>query len=451
MLTKRFGRPAACTLAAALAAAAGLLAAGPAQASSAPVAVSPGSPFIESATTVTHMPGVAPASGTSYVATAWLSAQSGTAAGTLCLYGSTGHNCTDYSVTAGSYSMVQVAYDPDDITGDLQFEVTATSGTIELENPSVLPSLVESSSFEGSSTGWAKLVPSGATVNMALYNTADGAPAAAHDGSGYLATNTNTAGGGVYQEIELAYSSSYLATAWLSSQSGSATGQLCLVGALGATNPQNCIPYSVSAGTYTPVQLVWDNTADDSFVKFEILPSANGGTTDIDTVSLVQNQLASGSFEGTYAGWSKWIPTGATVNMALYNTADGAPATAHDGDGYLAFNSNPAGGGVAAEAPWSDTEGAAYVATAWLSSQSGTATGSLCLWGLGTADTDSCQPYTVTAGTYSEVQVVYDIPADSTSANEYNVSNLEVQLDAGAGTTDMDTVSLAQSMGPLDS
>ena len=52
---------------------------------------------------------------------------------------------------------------------------------------------------------------------------------------------------------------------------------------------------------------------------------------------------------------------------------------------------------------------------------SGPATGSLCLWGLGTQNTDSCQSYSVTAGAYTEVQIVYDIPAD-------DVGTLRVQI-----------------------
>ena len=440
MFIKSTGRATMCALAATLAAGAGLLAAGPAHASPTQVEISPGSSWQQNVDLVNPIPGVAPRSGSSYVATAWLSAQAGTATGTLCLEG----NCTDYSVTAGTYSMEQVVYDPHDLSGStLSFVVTASSGsgTVELENPSVEPSMAESGSFEDGYTGWTKLIPSGATVNMALYNPADGAPATAHDGTGYLATNTNTANSGVYQEVELAYSSSYVATAWLSSQSGTTTGELCAV-AVGAST-KNCIPYSVTAGTYTPVQLVYDNSAGATFVKLEVLPTANGGTTDIDTVSLVQNELQSGSFENTYAGWAKAITGGATVNMALYNPADGAPATAHDGAGYLAFNSNPAGGGVAAEAPWDDEEGSAYVATAWLSSQSGTATGSLCL-GLAGVITGNCQPYTVTAGTYTEVQLVYDVPVGASVS-----SILEVQLEAGQGTTDLDTASLALSTGPL--
>jgi len=386
---------------------------------------------------------------TSYLATAWMSAESGTATGTLCLQNDTTStvtsNCTSYSVTSGTYSLVQVVYDSPSQTAitSLNFAVTATGGITEMENPSVQPSLLETGSFEdGSYAGWAKKVPSGATVNMALYNTAAGAPAPAHDGTGYLATNTNTNTGGVQQQnipLGVFDQTSYVATAWLSSQSGPATGKMCIAAA--GTSVTNCIPYSVTAGAYTPVQLVYDPPSSASSLTFEVLPTANGGTTDLDTVSLVASQLQSGSFEdGSYAGWAKMIPSGATVNMALYNTAAGAPAPAHDGTGYLATNTNTAGGGVYADALYGS--GSSFTATAWLSSQSGTATGQLCLWGLGTQNTDACQSYSVTAGAYTEVQVVYDIPAD-------DVTSLREQIYAGQGTTDLDTVSLVQNSGTL--
>jgi hypothetical protein len=58
--------------------------------------------------------------------------------------------------------------------------------------------------------------------------------------------------------------------------------------------------------------------------------------------------------------------------------------------------------------------------------------------------TGNCQPYTVTAGTYTEVQLVYDVPVGASVS-----SILEVQLEAGQGTTDLDTASLALSTGPL--
>ncbi len=467
MSIKPTGRAPLCALAASLAVT-GMLLAGLGQASTAlasparagTLRITPGSPYVRSIDTAGNDRALTPDVGrtrlsaqsgvvTSYLATAWMSAESGTATGTLCLQntttGAATSNCTSYSVTSGTYSLVQVVYDSPNqsIITSLNFAVTATSGITEMENPNLQPSLLETGSFEGGSyAGWAKKTPSGATVNMALYNTTDGAPATAHDGTGYLAFNTNAAGGGVQQQnipLGLFGQTSYVATAWLSSQSGPATGKMCIAAA--GSSVTNCIPYSVTAGTYTPVQLVYDLPSNASSLTFEILPTADGGTTDLDTVSLVASQLQSGSFEaGSYAGWAKMIPSGATVNMALYNTAHGSPATAHDGTGYLAFNTNAAGGGVYADTPYGS--GSSFTATAWLSSQSGPATGSLCLWGLGTPNTDSCQSYTVTAGAYTEVQVVYDIPAD-------DVSMLRVQLYASEGTTDMDTVSLVQNSGTL--
>jgi hypothetical protein len=146
--------------------------------------------------------------------------------------------------------------------------------------------------------------------------------------------------------------------------------------------------------------------------------------------------LRSGSFEASDAGWGTTVPTGATVNMVDYNTAGGAPANAHDGTWYLAFNSNAAGGGVYQDVPVNAAAGTAFVGTAWLSAQSGTATGQLCLWGLGASNTSNCIPYSVRAGSYKQVQVVYDAPE--------NIGTVRFQVypTAGGGTTDMDTASL---------
>jgi hypothetical protein len=76
------------------------------------------------------------------------------------------------------------------------------------------------------------------------------------------------------------------------------------------------------------------------------------------------------------------------------------------------------------------------VGTAWLSSQSGTATGSLCLWGLGASNTNDSIPYSVGVGSYKQVQVVYDAPQ--------NIGTVRFQVypAPGGGTTGMDTASL---------
>jgi hypothetical protein len=376
--------------------------------------------------------------GISYVATAWLSAVSGTSTGQLCLSAT----CRQYSVSAGTASWVQVVYDATGFTNSLAFQLDVSGGTTDMSNASLVPSMLTSGSFEGSSTGWAKWVPSGATVNMALYNTAHDAPAAAQDGRGYLAFNSNSAGGGVYQDVAAGagLGASYVATAWLSAQSGTATGELCLWG-LGSQDTDNCTSYSVTAGTYTPVQVVYEVPIDINTLRFQFYATPNGGTTDLDTASLAPDLLVSGSFEWSSYGWAETELYNTTVNMALYNTADGAPAAAHDGDGYLAFNTSQAGGGVD-HYYFSSAAGESYVATAWLSAQSGTTSGELCLWDLGSSNPQSCQTYSVTAGTYTPVQVVYDNTSDSTLC-------LEIDPTPNAGTTDMDTVSLVTSP-PID-
>jgi len=149
------------------------------------------------------------------------------------------------------------------------------------------PDLLRSGSFEGTEAGWGTTPPPGGTVNMVDYDTAKSAPAGAHDGQWYLAFNTNGPGGGVYQDVTVnaKAGAAYTGTAWLSSQGGTATGRLCLWG-LGATNTSTCIPYSVQAGTYTPIQVTYVAPEAIAKVRFQVYPTPGGGTTDMDTTSL---------------------------------------------------------------------------------------------------------------------------------------------------------------------
>jgi len=266
---------------------------------------------------------------------------------------------------------------------------------------------------------------------------AGGAPAPAHDGTWYLAFNTNGAGGGVYQDVGVnaPAGTSFVGTAWLSAESGTATGSLCLWG-LGASNTSTCIPYSVRAGTYKQVQVSYVAPESIGTLRFQVYPAPNGGTTDMDTASLVQNLVRSGSFEGSAAGWGRTVPAGVSVGMADYNTANGAPAPAHDGKWYLAFNTNGSGGSVYQDVSVSAAAGTSYAGTAWLSSQAGTATGQLCLWGLGSTATSTCVPYKVAAGTYTPVQVSYVAPVTISKVR------FQVYPTPNGGTTDMDTASL---------
>ena len=377
---------------------------------------------------------VSAAAGASYTATAWLSAQSGTASGSLCVWGlgsTSKANCEPYSVTAGTYKQVQLVYDLPAAYSTLRFQIypTPNGGTTDLDTASLTPSLLLNGSFENGTGGWALIDPSGGVTNIARYdNSAD-----AHDGSYYLATNTNGSGGSIYQDVTVsaAAGASYTATAWLSAQSGTASGSLCVWG-LGSTSKANCEPYSVTAGTYKQVQLVYDLPAAYSTLRFQIYPTPNGGTTDLDTASLTPSLLLNGSFENGTGGWALIDPSGGVTNIARYDNS----ADAHDGSYYLATNTNGSGGSIYQDVTVSAAAGASYTATAWLSAQSGTASGSLCVWGLGSTSKANCEPYSVTAGTYKQVQLVYDLAA------AYSTLRFQIYPTPNGGTTDLDTASI---------
>lgn len=42
----------------------------------------------------------------------------------------------------------------------------------------------------------------------------------------------------------------------------------------------------MTAGTWTPVQIVYDLPTSYSTLRFQVYPTPNGGTTDLDTASL---------------------------------------------------------------------------------------------------------------------------------------------------------------------
>ncbi|MBC3841192.1 hypothetical protein GXW82_15465 [Streptacidiphilus sp. 4-A2] len=75
---------------------------------------------------------------------------------------------------------------------------------------------------------------------------------------------------------------------WLSSQSGPATGTFCLW-SLAGTNTNTCSGYSVNSTTgYQNYILVFEVPQATSTLRFQVYPTANGGTTDMDTASLTK-------------------------------------------------------------------------------------------------------------------------------------------------------------------
>lgn len=216
---------------------------------------------------------------------------------------STGYNCfTPWSTWAsGAYTQYLSSTAPDmSITDPGEYEQVNSTPSGTPSSPAADPgstygppmtnaadNLLLNGSFENSADGWDVLQPTSGVTNITRYEVGDGAPAAAQDGSWYLATNTNGSGGAIYQDVTVNASAgtSYVGTAWLSAQSGTATGRLCVWG-LGSPGTDNCVAYSVTADGYTEVQVVYDLPSAYSDLRFELYPTPNGGTTDIDTASI---------------------------------------------------------------------------------------------------------------------------------------------------------------------
>ena len=258
----------------------------------------------------------------------------------------------------------------------------------------------------------------GATVNMALYNTAKGLPLRRRTAPATWRSPPIPAVAGCTR-------TSRSRRCW-----HVVPGHGVAVGAIG-DGDRHAVPVGArrhqyqqlpslqrDGGSYTEVQVAYDATSNVSTLRFQLYPTANGGTTDMDTASLEPNLLQSGSFESSDTGWNV-MPAG-EVDMLLRNTAQGAPGPAQDGDGYLQVNAIATGGSAYQDIPVAASAGTSYTGTAWLSAESGTATGTLCLWGLGATSTNNCRSYSVTAGSYTQIQVVYDTPE--------NVSTLRFQL-----------------------
>ncbi len=81
-------------------------------------------------------------------------------------------------------------------------------------------------------------------------------------------------------------STSYVVTAWVKSQAGMATGRFCSW-SLWSDNEAFCTRYSVGAGKYQQVQVVVDpRTRANTTLRVQLYPRPNGGTTNLDTVSV---------------------------------------------------------------------------------------------------------------------------------------------------------------------
>ena len=320
--------------------------------------------------------------GQSYAFSVWLRSRTSTpVSGTLSLWGMGGtleQGHTDFTV-GPQWTLVSAPLDVAQ-AGHTQLRAEvymATTGTsLDLDGAELIKNGLASASFENGMGGW-KPISLSSSVNHATYKDA----AFAHDGSGFMETNTAVAGGSMGQDVAVTtkVGESYAFSVWLRSRtSAPVSGTLCLWG-MGGTLENGVKGFTVGP-QWTLVTAPLDVAqAGHTQLRAEVYIATTGTNLDVDGSQLVYTGLASSGFENGMGGW-KPISLSSSVNYATYKD----PAFAHDGSGFMETNTAVAGGSMGQDVAVTTSVGQSYAFSVWLRSRtSAPVSGTLSLWGMG--------------------------------------------------------------------
>ena len=280
--------------------------------------------------------------------------------------------------------------------------------------------------FEAGWSGWQFWNGNG-TTNVVV----DSNSTRAHDGSQYLLTNTSsTDGGSVYQDIAFntPAGQSVTVSAWVQGYWGATGGTLCAILLWGSPD-YGCTNVSVSNTGWVQVETVVESLTAHNYVRVQFYPAANASTVMLDSVAVVVGNmgLLNGSFERSQAGWAT---TGSGTNMVVYNNG----AIAHDGARYLATNASSSGS-VYQDVSMFLPPGQPVTVSAWLRSETPTASGTLCAWLLWAPAENTCTPVSATSAGWQRKQVIVQVN------NQHSLLRVEFYPTVGGGTMLLDTVS----------
>ncbi|GAB2979068.1 CHAP domain-containing protein [Nocardioides montaniterrae] len=265
----------------------------------------------------------------------------------------------------------------------------------------------------------------------------------ARDGSRYGATNTSQSGGGIFQDIAqtIHAGDTFCASAFVRSQYGNtASGALALwvTGTNAAENGSVRYTKVPTLDRWTPVSTCVTATSDHDNVRVQLYPAVNGGTTEIDDVSVNRSMARGGGFES--GGWS----TEPGTNFVSYSAGQvNAAEKPRSGSRYGATNASQAGGGIFQDVPASIGPGDTYCASAFVRSQyGGTASGTLALWVIGTNSAESG------TATYNGVHALNNwrpISTCVTATQAHSAVRIQFYPTVGGGTTEIDDVNVSRS------
>ena len=151
-------------------------------------------------------------------------------------------------------------------------------------------SLAAGGGFEGGGS-WTPYP--GTHTNMVAYRNGQVAGESAHSGLHYLATNTSSAGGGVYEDIPLSTSAGgglYCGSVWVRTQARAtgAGGQFVLWLLGGSYNENGVASFSgLSNGTnWRQVSTCVSSTTPHTLMRIQFYPTVNGPTLEADDVDV---------------------------------------------------------------------------------------------------------------------------------------------------------------------
>jgi hypothetical protein len=269
----------------------------------------------------------------------------------------------------------------------------------------------------------------------------------AHSGGHYAATNTPSAGGGIYQDVPLTTSAGQVvcASAWLRTQlpSTGAAGKftLWLTGTSATNGGATAYGGLGNLSDWTQAQTCVEASGNHTTLRIQFYPTPGSPTTEIDDVNVQESLATNGSFEFGSGPWKTY--PGTKSNYTIYGNSPGAPA-AYAGSHFAATNTSSSGGGIYEDIPLKTTAGGTVCGSARVRTEypSTGASGSFALFLGGSAATNSgsARFSGLPGGTWSLVQTCVEASGSHT--------NLRVQFypTVGSPTLEIDDVNVNQSL-----
>lgn len=270
----------------------------------------------------------------------------------------------------------------------------------------------------------------------------------AHSGTHYGATNTTSAGGGIYQDVALSTSAGQVvcASAWLRTQlpATGASGKLTLwlTGDTAVNAGATAYGGLGNLGNWTEAQTCVEANSAHSHLRIQLYPTPGSPTTEIDDVNVRKSLATNGSFEFGTGPWR--IYPGTQSTYLIHGNAAGAPS-AYAGSHFASTNTSSSGGGIYEDIPLKTSAGETVCGSARVRTEAPStgASGNFTLWLTGTSASNA-------GGThYSGLPTGNDWTLEQTCVEASSAhTNLRVQFypTVGSPVVEIDDVDVEQSL-----